>query len=112
MMSADHTYRSPGRVIPLCRTCRQEATQVIAYPDADALPFCPMCANAAIENAADAREYPIEEYYAPATHRICQFDPHNAREFELYDPDNNDHAWLCADNADRQGSSVDVVEWC
>lgn len=114
-MSAQSDH-SAGRVIPLCRTCRREATTVVAYKTGDALPFCPMCANDALLTSIargddDCREYPIEEFYEQAPGNVCQFDPHDSTEFEIYDPDNNETSWIFADNAERPGSSLEVEKY-
>lgn len=104
-----------GRVIALCRTCRNEASQVVAYPNGDDLPFCATCANLAMRTSAsrgeDYREYPLEEYYQPAPANVCTFAPSDSLEFEIYDPDNNQTSWVLADNEEHPGSSVNVTKW-
>lgn len=105
------SYAHHGRVVPICRTCRCDATAVVAYPDGSAEPYCEPCTTAQLDDNPDALEYPVEEYYTPANRRVSQFTPPDADEFDLFDPDNPHIAWMTADNERADGSSVHLDNW-
>lgn len=109
------TNRHTGHVIPLCRgaKCEEEADLVVAFDNRDAQPYCVFCGNAVLRNPdVDGLEYPLEEYYTPAGNRASQCDPYGTPTFTLFDPDDPDEAFLCADNADEENSSVHPHDNC
>lgn len=109
------SHHHTGRVIPICRgvKCDEEADLVLAFDNRDAQPYCVCCANAVLTNPdIDCLEYPLEEYYTPSSNRVSQFDPYENPHFTLFDPDNPDETWLCADNAEHEDSSVYPHDHC
>lgn len=79
---------------------------VVAFEDGDAYPYCFPCGNSVLYTNDDCLEYPIEEYYTATNEHVSQFNPQNADEFSLYNPDRSEVEWICADNEDEPGSSV------
>lgn len=103
------TKRRFGKVVPLCRRCGVEADAVAVYPEGDVFVGCHPCINTAL--GATGREYPLETYYKAGSRECVEFEPVNADEFDLYDPDDGQRSWISADNEGGDNSSVALERW-
>lgn len=102
-----------SHVVPTCAgsDCEDDAQMVVAFEDAETLAYCFPCGNAVLYTEGGI-EYPLEEYYTQAGKHVSQYNPQNIPEFDLFDPDKQQTAWVHADNRASNGSSVHPHNWC
>ena len=106
-MSSSGSYR---RIVPLCRRCGSEADSVAVFPpDGEVFVGCHPCVNTSLGDVG--REYPLETYYTPDNRECVEFVPSTGKEFDLYDPDDKNYAWISASNERARDSSVSLEEW-